>query len=351
MYYSRSADGGQTFSSPDPVSQATNNPGLPNGAAQLAVDNNGNVSIVWADLCASNWTIWHLRSSDGSNFGSPVNVANTCGETQGPASPILAIDSAGNINVVWSEIYDSTPPDVFFSRSADGGASFSVPLNISANSGTSNPGAIGVDQGGNIDVAWWDNTPGDYDILFSRSTNDGASFSPIQNISHNAGSSGPPVMIIDSSGNIDLAWPDATVGGGDILFTTGISLPFYDFPPPKLKVQFGPPPGFQLKADFALDPSSDGIFPITEPLVLLVGPYSATIPPGAFSMNKKGWFTFAGIISGANLSVRITPLGSNSYQLQAAASGASVTRAVNPVRVLIEIGNDGGATSTDAVFQ
>ena len=49
--------------------------------------------------------------------------------------------------------------------------------------------AIAV-SGNNVHVVWDDNTPGNFDILYKRSTDGGASFTePIKNLSGNAGTS------------------------------------------------------------------------------------------------------------------------------------------------------------------
>jgi hypothetical protein len=60
-------------------------------------------------------------------FSPPQNVSSNPGAS---SYPQVAVDSKGSINIVW---LDSTPGynAVFFSRSIDGGATFSTPKNIS----------------------------------------------------------------------------------------------------------------------------------------------------------------------------------------------------------------------------
>lgn len=54
-------------------------------------------------------------------FSPAVNVSNATG-----GGPQVAVDRNGNINLFW------VPNDVFFSRSSDGGATFSTPQNLSS---------------------------------------------------------------------------------------------------------------------------------------------------------------------------------------------------------------------------
>ena len=77
-----------------------------------------------------------------------------------------------------------------YRRSIDGGSTFpNLIKNLSDNAGTSLGPAIAV-SGNNVHVAWDDDTPGNPDILYRRSTDGGASFTdPIKNLSSNTGSS------------------------------------------------------------------------------------------------------------------------------------------------------------------
>ncbi len=91
------------------------------------------------------------------------------------------------IYIVWTDNTQGNS-DILFSSSTDNGQSFSVPINISNNSGESfNPQMSVI--GSNVDVIWTDNTQGNSDILFSSSTDNGQSFSVPINISNNSGES------------------------------------------------------------------------------------------------------------------------------------------------------------------
>ncbi len=213
IFFSRSTDGGATFSTPKNLS---NNTGDSSGP-QIAVDVSGNISVVWADTTSPNADIFFSRSTDGgTTFSTPKDLSNNTGGIFSFALlfPQIAVDASGNINVVWA----NNTLTIFFSRSTDGGATFSTPKNLSNAGGSFQP-HIAVDGSGKINVVWRGSTPGNADIFFSRSTDGGATFSTPQKLSNNTGESELPQMVVDSSGNINVVWHDVTPGNLDIFFS------------------------------------------------------------------------------------------------------------------------------------
>jgi len=154
-------------------------------------------------------------------FSPVIKVSH---DIDSPGEPQIAVDSAGNINTVWS---DQTTPcgsascsiSIFFSRSTDGGATFSAPLNLSNDQGTSSTPQIALDPSGNINVIWNDNSPGYPAVLFSRSVDGGHTFSTPKNISAPTGGHltlERRQIAIDSIGSINVVWSGAT---GNIFFS------------------------------------------------------------------------------------------------------------------------------------
>ena len=110
--------------------------------------------------------------------------------------------------MVWTD-QTTGNEEILFKRSTNNGASFSnITINLSNNAGN------------NVYVVWTDKTTGGGDIYFTRSTNNGASFSNTTiNLSNNAGTSDAP-QITASGNNVYVVWTDKTTGGGDIYFRT-----------------------------------------------------------------------------------------------------------------------------------
>ena len=78
--------------------------------------------------------------------------------------------------------------DIFFAASNNNGTSFGTPINLSNNTGGSFNPQIAA-SGNNVYVTWEDSTPGNIDIFFAASNNNGTSFSTPINLSNNTGGS------------------------------------------------------------------------------------------------------------------------------------------------------------------
>ena len=117
---------------------------------------------------------------------------------------------------------DDTPGnfEILYRRSVDDGMTFpNIIKNLSNNAGNSFFPAIAV-SGNNVHVVWEDNTPGNTDILYQKSINGGTTFpNIIKNISNNVGVSGEPAIVL-SSNNVYVVWEDGTHGNLDILYAT-----------------------------------------------------------------------------------------------------------------------------------
>lgn len=75
-----------------------------------------------------------------------------------------------------------------YKRSTDGGANFGSTENLSNNAGFSAAPAVAA-SGNNVYVVWHDDTPGNFEILYKKSTEGGANFGATVNLSNNAGGS------------------------------------------------------------------------------------------------------------------------------------------------------------------
>src|SRR5579864_9772165 len=97
-------------------------------------------------------------------FSTPKNVSNNSDYS---FTPQIAVDSNGAIYMAWEDD-TATNSNILFSRSTDGGATFSTPINLSKTSGNSFNLRIAVGGAGNVSVVWEDDTPGNLDIMFSH---------------------------------------------------------------------------------------------------------------------------------------------------------------------------------------
>jgi hypothetical protein len=155
------------------------------------------------------------QSAYAQSFGNLTNLSNNTGFSSTPQ--ITA--SGANVHVVWRD-NSSGNDDIYFSASADNGTSFSSIENLSDNIGRSDEAQITA-VGANVYVVWRDNSSGKDQIYFKRSSDNGNSFYPTEDLSNNNGSSTNP-QITAMGNNVYTVWSDTTTGNGDIYFKSSI---------------------------------------------------------------------------------------------------------------------------------
>lgn len=186
-----------------PAQTFANNPAI-SCSADLTFSPNGNFVVTWTEDNPPE--IVFKKSTDGGSTWDPqVTISNNIPLTYGSA-----IDSSfdNSLCVVWrSEPLNNY--EIYFSRSTDNGSTWSTPQNISNNTKLSEMPRVAIDNSGSIFVVWWDFTPGQNDIFFTSSFDNGSSWTTIMNLSNNWGNSvRADITIDDNSGNLFVVWSD-----------------------------------------------------------------------------------------------------------------------------------------------
>jgi len=202
--------------------------------ASLAVDLDGNVHVAWHDLtdldCGPDWDIFYKRREAEGRWTETEVISTESNGTS--AYPSLAVDSSGNIHIAW---HDNTTDlggsgidwDIFYKRYEVGVGWTSTEV-VSVNStGNSFFPSLAVDSGGNVHIAWEDETDyagsgTDWDIFYRR-LDVGVGWADTEVVSINNKDSYDPSLAVDLDGNIHIAWEDYTGGPGsgndlDILY-------------------------------------------------------------------------------------------------------------------------------------
>jgi hypothetical protein len=244
LFFSRSSDGGVTWS---PVAVLNTNAASDSGAdyePHIATDGAGLWIVVWRSLdslmgaIGVDADVLFSRSADfGSTWSAPAPLnTNAASDTGHDIRPRLATDAQGTWIAVWqsSDTLGGTlgsDYDILFSRSINGGVTWSSPQPLNSHAPTdvrddTDP-AIAVGNATWI-VVWSseDSLGGtigiDRDILYSRSTNGGVTWSPAAplhaNASTDAGHDHAPALATDGQGRWAVVWhsSESAIGGSSL---------------------------------------------------------------------------------------------------------------------------------------
>lgn len=212
IYYTNSADGGNTWLTAKRLTTTLANSGRP----AIATDSANNIHVVFQDYTYGNGEILYIKSTNGSaTWTSPKRLTFTPGASKWAD---IAVDHADNIHVVWHDDTYGGDWEVLYKKSTDGGATWSSSKRISLTGGTSYRPVIAIDSSNNLHVVWADASPGNREIFYSRSTDGGNTWIPSKRLTWTAGPSYDPAITIDSSDNIHVVWYDNTADGWDIYY-------------------------------------------------------------------------------------------------------------------------------------
>lgn len=154
----------------------------------MAIDSKGNLIVIFPDLGG----YYMISSNDKGNSWSGKNRIT---EKEGWFSA-LSIGTDDDLNVVYS------CDEIYFFRSTDKGTSWTSPVKISDSVGWQDRTTIAANNSGMIGVAWIAGKPEPNNIYFSRSVNNGNSWSLPAKLTEG----GNPRLCADSNGNYNLTF-------------------------------------------------------------------------------------------------------------------------------------------------
>jgi len=210
LFYMKSTDGGATWTPEKRLTWNTGRSTIPT----LAVDSSGNPHLVWMDDTPGDYEIYYRKSTDKGNAWTPIQrLTWNTGESTGAA---LAVGSSGHLHLVWD---DSTLDnyEIYYKRSTDGGATWTASKRLTWNSGNSLKPVLAADSSGQLHVFWHDQTHGNEEIYYKKSTDGGATWTANKRLTWNSGNSSCPAVAVDSNG-VHVVYHDWTPGNAEVYY-------------------------------------------------------------------------------------------------------------------------------------
>jgi hypothetical protein len=211
ILFARSEDGGRSFSPPVNLSDSVAGDGKGrisrriwhNGSLDLAAGAGGGVYAAWTEYEGA---LWFSRSADGGrSFSAPRRIAG--GGMEAPArAPSLARGPDRAVYLAWT-VGEDESADIRVARSADGGASFGKPRIVAPSPGYSDAPKLAVDPRGVLHLMYSESSGGPFEpshIRHTRSTDGASSFEPPREIS--APGAGFPALSVDATGDLYALW-------------------------------------------------------------------------------------------------------------------------------------------------
>jgi hypothetical protein len=202
----RSTDLGETFSEPVILSGSSAEAFEP----AIAVDPSDAINIAWEDASSAGVIMFSRSTDGGKTFSAPAKVS----KGEGSASEAhIASDSAGRLSLAYvQQVGEET--QVFYSRSTDQGQTFSEPINISNKPGASvSKPVIAVFEDKTVYVAFQNEARRDMQVYLATSDDAGVSFSnpkQVSNANNQCGRAHSAAMVVDSEGTLHMVWIDAS---------------------------------------------------------------------------------------------------------------------------------------------
>ncbi|HEY9732002.1 MAG TPA: sialidase family protein [Drouetiella sp.] len=188
----------------------------------IASSTTGRLCVVFEGLNEENGlsdVYCSFSDDEGKTWSGRIHVSQTLAVS---TRPRIAFEKSGAIDVVWTDTaYGENNPDIFFSRSTDDGTSWSRPINISHTPGASRDPELAIGTDGKIHVLFVETPAADLatrDIYYTNSTDGGKTWTDehhLENISNTKSDSSEPTLAISTDGTLHAAWKEENASSID----------------------------------------------------------------------------------------------------------------------------------------
>ena len=173
-----------------------------NDAVSAVIDSNNKQHLIWTYNDGSIAPYYTCSSDSGSSWSPKVRMTD-----EGVSMALITNSSGTSIYTLYAGNLSGNPK-LYFNKSTDSGATFPVSNEVLlSDSKETATASLVMDSNGYLYAVWDSNETGDYDIYFSYSANDGATFSTpkVVNTPSNSDQTKPSIFV-DSNNVLYVTW-------------------------------------------------------------------------------------------------------------------------------------------------
>ena len=207
IYYKRSTDGGISWGSDTRLTSNSATSEYPSVSVS-----GSDVHVIWDDGRDGNFEIYYKRSTDGgASWGADTRLTTNSAASYGPSSTVSGLA----VHVVWRDDRDGNI-EIYHKRSIDGGISWGADTRLTIDPSVSWLPSVSVsDSLGH--VIWWDSRDGNDEIYYKRSADGGASWGIDTRLTTNSAASVYP-CVSTSALFVHVVWYDYRDGNNEIYY-------------------------------------------------------------------------------------------------------------------------------------
>jgi hypothetical protein len=221
IYYKKSPDGGLTWSAGIQLVSVENYApgiGFPSVAASGSM-----VRIAYhVGISITSWEVYCISSSNGgSSWGPHVRLTTDGYESSFPS---IAISGSSIIHIAWHDNRDGNG-EIYYKRTTNGGISWSIDTRLTYEPALSGYPSIAINDSLSLNtvlIAWHDKRDGNSEIYYMRSLDGGITWAPYHRLTNNNADSEYP-SLVTSYTTAHLVWHDIVDGNWEIYYSRSLS--------------------------------------------------------------------------------------------------------------------------------
>ncbi|MBM4429588.1 MAG: DNRLRE domain-containing protein, partial [Chloroflexi bacterium] len=190
------------FTIGEPVVQLTTDLGR-DSSPSIAQAPDGTLWVVWGSERSGNDDIWYMTSSDGGTTWSAAGQLTA--EPAGDYDPHIVCTSDGALRVVWVSSRAGND-DIWSMSSSDGGVSWSAASQLTSNTNPDYGPVMTQSSDGTLWVVWAARRPGNPDIWYITSSDNGLTWSEEAQLSTDPGWDLMPTICEAADGRVWVLW-------------------------------------------------------------------------------------------------------------------------------------------------